>query len=344
MAPLAAEPGQLLVVLNMARRKALYQLVNDITASMRSQLERPGSQDQGQDSTTRGGAGRGSSNQIPSFPTKAPPHSDAREADTRTNQPPPSTSQDLIRLRQAALAHFDDWRKDTLNKLREVASAQEDSKIAEARKQRSDRIAQSKTASTPHKPEESLIDFGDTPGQDPQDDSSAAMRSLQSIYRPVPTRLTTIPLEDRMEVLSCVLLLLLSAGSYSSYSRTLAVYLTSSLELPLAVLAAEEIEIAKTLLKSSAEAENQLSADGEAQKRKQEGQAGRYWKVGLASVAGAAVIGITGGLAAPVVAGAIGGLMGTVGLGGVASFLGIFWMNGALVGTLFGAFGAKMTV
>ena len=35
--------------------------------------------------------------------------------------------------------------------------------------------------------------------------------------------------------------------------------------------------------------------------------------------------------------------MGTVGLGGLASFLGIFWMNGALVGTLFGAFGAKMT-
>lgn len=36
--------------------------------------------------------------------------------------------------------------------------------------------------------------------------------------------------------------------------------------------------------------------------------------------------------------------MGSVGLGGLASFLGIFWMNGALVGTLFGAFGARMTV
>lgn len=35
--------------------------------------------------------------------------------------------------------------------------------------------------------------------------------------------------------------------------------------------------------------------------------------------------------------------MGGVGLGGVASFLGIFAMNGALVGTLFGAFGGKMT-
>jgi hypothetical protein len=35
--------------------------------------------------------------------------------------------------------------------------------------------------------------------------------------------------------------------------------------------------------------------------------------------------------------------MGGVGLGGLASFLGIFAMNGALVGTLFGAYGAKMT-
>jgi hypothetical protein len=66
--------------------------------------------------------------------------------------------------------------------------------------------------------------------------------------------------------------------------------------------------------------------------------------VGFASVAGAALIGVTGGLAAPVVAGAIGGIMGSVGLGGVASFLGIFWMTGALVGTLFGAMGARMTV
>ncbi|KAI1634890.1 hypothetical protein F4809DRAFT_616613 [Biscogniauxia mediterranea] len=86
-----------------------------------------------------------------------------------------------------------------------------------------------------------------------------------------------------------------------------------------------------------------LSADAETQKRRAEGKMGRFWKVGLASVAGAAIIGVTGGLAAPAVAGVLGGLMGSVGLGGLASFLGIFWMNGALVGTLFGAFGAKMT-
>lgn len=90
-------------------------------------------------------------------------------------------------------------------------------------------------------------------------------------------------------------------------------------------------------------ASKSLTADAETQKRQAENASSRRWKVGLASIAGAAVIGITGGLAAPVVASAIGGIMGGVGLGGVASFLGVFFMNGALVGTLFGAFGGKMT-
>ena len=109
----------------------------------------------------------------------------------------------------------------------------------------------------------------------------------------------------------------------------------------------EETEVAKSLLMASTEAEKKqaaMSAEAEAEKRRQEGQASRFLKVGLASVAGAAVIGITGGLAAPVVAGAIGTLMGGLGMGTLASFLGVFWMNGALVGALFGAFGAKMTV
>ena len=61
-------------------------------------------------------------------------------------------------------------------------------------------------------------------------------------------------------------------------------------------------------------------------------------------MAGAALVGVTGGLAAPLVAGAMGSILGGIGLGGVASFLGVFWMNGALVGALFGAYGAKMTV
>jgi hypothetical protein len=334
MPPLAAEPRQLLIVLNLARRKALYQLVSEITAYMRSQLELSGEK-QGNSSKPRNtSANHGKETEAPLFARGESGPTD----DTEVYAP------ELIKLRREAIDHFDEWRKDALNKIREIASASEDSKILEARKQRAGRIVQKESTGRPPK-EESLIDFGGDAAEEAQEEALiATVEELRMHYRPLPTRLTTIPLEDRKEVLSCILILLLSSGNYSAYSRTLILYLASALELPLSVPTTEEIEIAKSLVETSTTAEKEMSADDEAHKRKQAGQASRYWKVGLASVAGAAVIGVTGGLAAPVVAGALGGLMGTVGLGGVASFLGIFWMNGALVGTLFGAWGAKMTV
>ena len=172
------------------------------------------------------------------------------------------------------------------------------------------------------------------------------IHKLQELYHPIPTDLVKLPVADRREVLGCILLLLLFTGKYSAHSRALALYLASSLELPTTFINNEEGEIAKSLMESGTADEKQkdsMSAEAEAAKRREENKVTRFWKVGLASVAGAAVVGITGGLAAPLVAGALGGIMGGVGLGGVASFLGVFWMNGALVGTLFGAFGAKMT-
>jgi len=47
-----------------------------------------------------------------------------------------------------------------------------------------------------------------------------------------------------------------------------------------------------------------MSGNEETQKRSDKNKTARRWKVGLAGVAGAAVIGVTGGLAAPLVAGA----------------------------------------
>lgn len=308
MAPLASEPRHLLLVLNPAKRKALYNLIAEITQWMRQQRQ---------------------------------------DASTSTSSNP-----ELTQLRNAALQHFDAWKKDTLTKLKEILAAPDDAAILDARRKRTDAIAQKRAQATASRPSDDLIDLGGPPLQEnvdiPADDiDKEAVARLQALYHPIPTRLTTISYEDRTEALSAVLLLLLSTGHYPAESRVLVVYLASALELPLSPLDNEEVEIATSLVTSSSEAAKGgtgMSAEAEAQKRRQDGQAGRYWKVGLASVAGAAIIGVTGGLAAPVVAGAIGGLMGSVGLGGVASFLGIFWMNGALVGTLFGALGARMTV
>ncbi|KAH8906257.1 DUF726-domain-containing protein [Coniochaeta sp. PMI_546] len=330
MAPLTSDPRHLLVVLNPARRKALYTLISEITSYMQSQLKLPEPTTPASSSTTR--------------PVDAPLFHPTRQTSdiSLTDEPPPSPqpSPDLIRLRVAALTHFQSWRRSILAKLEELLRTPDDNQILDQRRKRAERAAH-----TP-RPGESLIDLGTSAAESNDGDEEEAKRraravaALQARYHPIPTRLTTIPLQDRKEVLSAVLLVLLSSGNYSADSRVMAVYLASALGLPLEVLVREETEIAVSLVEGSGRT---MTADAEATKRREQNQGSRFWKVGLASVAGAAVIGVTGGLAAPVVAGAIGGLMGTVGLGGVASFLGIFWMNGALVGTLFGALGGRMT-
>ncbi|KAK8008981.1 YSIRK family gram-positive signal peptide [Apiospora marii] len=378
MAPLSTEPRQLLVVLNGARRKAYYALVVEITSYMRTQLELPQSSNSSPDdsparsvanaypASSRQQQQQGKSDAAPLFTHRS---IDADSASSRLRQVeedaascdaptpreqrrvPPSPA--LIRLRRAALAHFDAWRAEVLAKLKEVVASPDDQKILEARRKRLEVLAKRK-AEEPAEGED-LLSFGDagTAGPEIQGGnclpaaqqvaaSSLNVAAFQSVYHPIPTRLTTIPLDDRKEALSSTLLLLLSIGNYSAYSRALACYLASAMEVPPMFLDNEEVAIATTMVESVQKADA-MSAEAEAQKRREEGQTSRFWKVGLASVAGAAVIGITGGLAAPVVAGAIGGLMGGVGLGGLASFLGIFWMNGALVGTIFGAWGAGMT-
>ncbi|KAI0169167.1 DUF726-domain-containing protein [Hypoxylon sp. FL1284] len=351
MAPLTNEPDAIRVVLNLARRKVFYGLVGEIVADMRSQLELHRDSEDYSYSARR-------QRDPSSFEPRTGIQSDgssARSQPSKKTLPSPA----LVRLRKAALAHFDSWRNETMSKLKEVVAKPDDQKVTEARQKRVAQLSARKTEEPAAG--EDLLSFGDgsrsaKPGEDLPWGSSnknndnnrtgpTSLAAFQSLYHPIPTRLTTIPMEDRKEVLSATLILLLSIGNYSAYSRTLVCYLTSALEIPPAFLNSEETEIATTMVEAAQKAERSggMSAEAEAQKRRDENKAGRFWKVGLASVAGAAIIGVTGGLAAPAVAGVIGGLMGSVGLGGLASFLGIFWMNGALVGTLFGAFGAKMT-
>ena len=327
MAPLASEPRQVLAVLNPARRKALYTLLVEITAFMRSQLDF-------HEPTASSSA---------EAPLLIDPLAENSIIVPAPAEAPSRPSPALVRLRAAAIEHFDAWRKDVLGKLKELLSTPDEPRIVDERRKRAERVAQQQQQQQHDNNHPEYNGEARNEGRRAQ-----AVALLQAHWHPIPTRLVTIPYEDRREALSCVLLVLLSTGKYSAESRALAVYLTSALELPLDVLNAEETEIARSLVERSTGAAQQqqrgMSAEAEAEKRRRQNQSSRFLKVGLASVAGAALIGVTGGLAAPVVAGAIGGLMGSVGLGGVASFLGIFWMNGALVGTLFGAFGARMTV
>ncbi|KAG9235012.1 hypothetical protein BJ875DRAFT_284301 [Amylocarpus encephaloides] len=338
MPPSASDPKDLRLVLNPARRKAFTLLVGSIVGQMRKNVEytfeptntsptaplftSPNPRDQS------------------SFPSNVDSSEAARQKrlEARLEQSLSTAKMDL--LKRDALRYFDKWTEEVRVGLRKITDGPDEPRAAERRREW---LANKNQAPPPYTPSPGMIKTLEeeaaqaAEARDIQEAKDISM--FQSLYTPTPTRFTTISKEDRICVISCMILLLLSLGHYSAHSRALLCYLTSSFALPMSTLTDEETEISKTLLLAS----KALNADAETQKRAAANASSRRWKVGLSAVAGAALIGVTGGLAAPVVAGAIGGLMGGVGLGGVASFLGIFAMNGALVGTLFGAFGAKMT-
>jgi hypothetical protein len=86
-----------------------------------------------------------------------------------------------------------------------------------------------------------------------------------------------------------------------------------------------------------------MDAEATAKKQASNDAASRKWKVGLAAVGGAVLIGVTGGLAAPLLAAGLGTVMSGLGLGVVSTYLGALAGSSVLVGSLFGAYGAKMT-
>ncbi|KAL6876658.1 DUF726 domain-containing protein [Trichoderma novae-zelandiae] len=338
MAPPCADPRQIVITLNPARRRALLALVQEIISYMISELETHPDE---LGSIAPDDEGNNYDESPPPESPAKPGNTSAPQGDRSRGLPQPriKTTRQAEDSLRAALTYALQWRDEVVSKLEEIVNVEDTPKIAAERKAR--REALDKTQLDMPDSHRQLVDVDGVPVDETEDRST-----LQSAYKPLPTRLTTIPVEDREEALTCVLLLLLSTGKYSAHSRALVLYLASSLGLSQTFLNKAEVEIAMSLMESSTANSDQkeaMSADAEAAKRRQQNKVSRFWKVGLASVAGAAVIGVTGGLAAPLVAGAIGSVLGGVGLGGVASFLGIFWMNGALVGTLFGAYGAKMT-
>ncbi|KAL2066400.1 hypothetical protein VTL71DRAFT_2471 [Oculimacula yallundae] len=336
MAPSASD---LKLVLNPARRRALSALMGNIIAHMRLKVEAPfnGPQTEVAPLFSGGSYSRDDSASPISSPS-LDPEAEARKRRLEARLEKSLSAPKLQELEKNALQYFDKWAAEVRAQFKKTCEGPEDPK---SEQRREEWLATKNPAPPPYTSISSdMKDVAaevETEAREMQDAKDVLL--LQSLYHPIPTRLTTISKEDRTCVVSCMVLLLLSLGHYSAHSRVLLCYLTSAFALPMSVLTKEETEIAQTLLLAS----KVLTADAETKKRQAENASSRRWKVGLASVAGAAVIGITGGLAAPIVAGAIGGIMGGVGLGGVASFLGIFAMNGALVGSLFGAFGGKMT-
>ena len=233
-------------------------------------------------------------------------------------------------LKTASLKWFDEWRQVVIARVGEVVNSK---KTAE---QQNDGVASGETNETPLEPQQRSQKISAT-GQGGQ----YAPPKLEDLFPRVRTPLTKLPMAQRVLVLHSVFLLLLSLEHYNAASRVLLLYLTSSLKVGLNSLRQDEEETAQSLL----EAAKQMTAEQETGKKKQENAESRKWKIRLASAAGAAIIGYTGGLAAPMVAAGVGSVMGELGLGATAAagYLGAVAGNSAVVGTLFGAYGGRMT-
>ncbi|RJE21530.1 DUF726 domain protein [Aspergillus sclerotialis] len=213
----------------------------------------------------------------------------------------------------SALSHFDDWRDSVLLRVGEVLNRDEES------------------------PEETQGSLDAPPLK--QDERS--INKLREVYQPVETPLFHLPEAKKLLILHSLLLLMLSLEHYNALSRVLMVYVVSSLGLDLKILNDDEVKVARVLL----DAALQFSSNGGEQEQVKKGDSSRKWKVGIASVAGAVLIGVTGGLAAPLVAAGLGTVMGGLGLGATAAagYLGALAGSGVIVGGLFGAYGGKMT-
>ena len=231
-------------------------------------------------------------------------------------------------LKSASLEFLDQWRITVLERVGSIVSSKE--------------VASSQLKSAPAQEEtiNASMETKNNPESSSPDDNAVGATSSK-LYPPISTSLASLDEPKKLLILHSTLLILLSLENYLALSRVLLLYITSSLHLPLTALTSDEEKIAVGLL----EAAKHISAETETRKKAEENQQSRKWKVGLASVAGAAIIGVTGGLAAPLVAAGVGSVMGGLGLGATAAagYLGSVAGSTILVGGLFGAYGGKMT-
>jgi Protein of unknown function (DUF726) len=236
------------------------------------------------------------------------------------------STDEFHRLQSAALAFFDGWRDKITHRVDEVLASES-------------QTLQSKDPSNARQVAEAPSNEGREAPSSPS--KEAANRALLAVYPPISNSLTKLTYGERLTVLNAILLLLLSLESYIAHSRTLLLRLASSLGIPTSRLTKMEKDIAVGLLAAA----SHMDASSSTTAAQKANATSRRWKVGLASVAGAALIGITGGLAAPLVAAGMGGLMGGLGLGATAAagYLGTLAGSGVLVGGLFGAYGGRMT-
>ena len=252
---------------------------------------------------------------------KAKKERQAREEDSRKEIAQPEVQQ----LKKEMLGYFDGWRGKVIGRVGEIVNSRETAH------EQTKQVGGQEVEKIVKKSEVGMTSLHTLDAKDEDEE-----KAFRGVYPPIPNALTTLDVAKRALILHSFVLILLSLEHYSAHSRILLLYLTSSLNLKLSTLKKDEEKIAYGLLEAASQ---DINADAETKKAAESAHTSRKWKVGLAGVAGAALIGVTGGLAAPLLAAGIGTVMGGLGLGATAAagYLGTLAGSSVLVGGLFGA-------
>lgn len=319
MAPLCADPRQVVIALDHQHRLELLRLVDDVlllmTSHQQAKVDELGSISDSSDGEGDETEKNNTTTEIetvqapePESPQQAAPTPKKMGAfnggnflksvkNVKISVPwqknanvPTKATRKAEEIQLGALKYMVEWQQQFMPKFEEIVRVQDNEKVIAERKSREealDNLAKVEAAAAADIEKEA--DAAKATADEEHD-----LASLQEFYTPMPTSLTKLPVIDRKECISCILLLLLSTGKYSAHSRAMILYMASSLNLSQSFVNHEELEITQSLMESSTADKGEkesMSAEAEAEKRRRENKFSRMWKVGLASVAGATIVG-----------------------------------------------------
>ncbi|KAK6381930.1 hypothetical protein LTS17_003815 [Exophiala oligosperma] len=282
----------------------------------------------------------------------ADPHADVSACD-RERRLKDEADKDLARveakaLKRDALKSFDEWREQVIMRVGEVVNTSP----GKAKKQITQTSEDGVESSTPRTPGD-VVKGQKVAAKEPEsskndnnnNNTKTVALKFKDLYPGAKSPLTKMSMKERTLILHSVLLLLISLEHYNAFSRVLMLNLTRSLKLPLKTFEQDEYTTARGLLEHAREMEMSTSADEAMRAKIEASREARRRKVAIATAAGAAILGVSGGLAAPLVAAGVGSVMGGLGLGATsaAAYLGSVAGSTVLVGGLFGAYGGRMT-
>ena len=242
------------------------------------------------------------------------------------------SSPQMQAMRRAAFSFFDAWRVGLLRRVGEVLSV----RAQAVQQRRSDYNARAD-----REVEERRQQYKRVQDQWKESKDTTCSQIGHFADNAIPTSLINLDEKRRSKILLCLVLLVLSLEKYPAHSSILLRHVAASLHLPGSALHEYESTVAHGLLSAA----SSMSGDESMKKEAAANEVGRRWKVGLATVAGAALLGVTGGLAAPLLAAGVGAVMGGLGLSIplIGGYLGAMIGSSVLIGGLFGSFGGRMT-